>query len=121
MAEDPEELVVLCNLVEHGPSGVYGSTRERCSGCNKEVWLSPATRETVERASRESGQPYKFLCLLCGERRLHENPSKDDKLMPPSPEQLREIVKGLIEQDDELMPPSPEQLREIVKGFIERN
>ncbi len=120
MAEDPEELVVLCNLVEQGPSGVKGSTRERCGGCGKEVWLSPATRQTVERASRESGQPYKLLCLPCGEQRLRENPSKDDKLMPPSPEQLREIVKGLIEQDDPLTP-SPEELREIVKGFIERN
>lgn len=98
-SEEPEELVVLCNRVEHGPSGVYGSTKERCNDCGKQVWLSPATRTTVERAAQESGQPYKLLCMACGAKRLRENPGKDEKLMPPSPEQLGEIFKGLIEQN----------------------
>lgn len=97
--EEPEELVVLCNRVEDGPSGVYGSTKEKCDDCHKQVWLSPATRATVERAAQESNQPYKFLCIACGQKRLLENPSKDDKLMMPSPEQLREIFKGLLEQN----------------------
>jgi hypothetical protein len=43
------------------------------------------------------GKEYKILCLACGEKRLRENPSADDKLMMPSVEQLREIVKGLTE------------------------
>lgn len=99
MAVEPEELVVLCNRVDDGPSGVYGSTRESCSACRALVWLSPATRATVERASKESGQPFKLLCLVCGEKRIRENPDHDEKLMPPSIEQLREIVKGLSEMN----------------------
>jgi hypothetical protein len=86
---DPDELVVLCSLVEDGPSGVYGSTKEECSSCHKKVWLSPGTRTTVERA----GPTYKLLCLPCGVKRLEEHPSPDDKLMMPSPEQLRELLK----------------------------
>ena len=99
MTADPEELVVLCNRVEDGPSGVYGSTRERCHDCGKLVWLSPATRSTVEKAAGKAGQPYKLLCLVCGEKRIRENPDQDDKLMPPSVEQLREIAKGLSERN----------------------
>jgi hypothetical protein len=48
---------------------------------------------TVEREAKE----YKILCLICGEKRLRENSSPDDKLMVPLPEELREIVKGLTE------------------------
>jgi hypothetical protein len=93
MALDPDEIVVLCSLVEDGPSGVYGSTREVCASCNKAVWLSPATRSTVEK----TGQEFRLLCIPCGEQRMRDNPSEDDKLMLPSPEQWREILKGIAE------------------------
>ena len=57
--------------------------------------MSPGERRSppVEREAND----YKILCLICGEKRLRENPSPDDKLMMPSPEQLREIVRGLSE------------------------
>jgi hypothetical protein len=90
---DEDEIVVLCSLVEDEPSGVYGSTREECAFCHKQVWLSPATRSTVEK----TGQAYRLLCIPCGEKRLRDSPSPDDKLMLPSKEQLREILKGLAE------------------------
>jgi hypothetical protein len=93
MTVNPDDIVVLCTRVEDGPSGVAGSTKEICCQCLRQVWLSPATRATVEREGKE----YKILCLVCGEARLRENPSPDDKLMMPSVEQLREIVKSLSE------------------------
>ena len=93
MTVNPDDIVVLCSRVEDGPSGVYGSTKEVCCECLRQVWLSPATRATVEREGKE----YKILCLVCGEKRFRENPSADDKLMMPSLEQLREIAKGLSE------------------------
>jgi hypothetical protein len=95
MTVDPDDIVVLCSRVEDGPSGVLGSTKEVCCQCLRPVWLSPATRATVEREAKE----YKVLCLVCGEKRLRENPSPDDKLMMPSVEQLREIAKGLSERN----------------------
>jgi hypothetical protein len=79
MTVNPDDIVVLC--------------KEICCQCLRQVWLSPATRATVEREGKE----YKILCLVCGEARLRENPSPDDKLMMPSVEQLREIVKSLSE------------------------
>src|SRR5437899_3197012 len=91
MASDPDEIVVLCSLVEDGPSGVFGSTREECACCRKKVWLSPATRRTVEK----TGQEYKLLCIPCGEQRLQDNPSPDEKLMLPSEDQLRELRESL--------------------------
>ncbi len=93
--EDKDDVVVLCSLVEDGPSSVYGSTKEECCECHKQVWLSPATRDTVEKESKD----FKILCLPCGERRLRENPSPDDKLMLPSAQQMREILKGLTEMN----------------------
>ena len=93
MKIDPDDVVVLCNRVADGPSGVPGSGKERCCLCGQQVWLSPATRTTVERASPD----YKVLCIHCGAKRLRENPSPDDKLMPPSAEQIREIIKGLAD------------------------
>lgn len=93
MAEESEDIVVLCSRVEDGPSGVYGSTKEECAECHKQVWLSPATRSTVEKA----GPEYTILCIPCGERRMRNNPANDDKLMMPSVEQWREILKGLSE------------------------
>jgi hypothetical protein len=95
MKFDPDDIVVLCSRVEDGPSGVAGSTKEVCCQCLRQVWLSPATRATVER----DGKEYKILCLVCGEQRFRENPSPDDKLMMPSLEQLREIAKGLSERN----------------------
>ena len=95
MAVDPDDIVVLCNRVEDGPSSVPGSTKEVCCQCLRQVWLSPATRATVEREEKD----YKILCLYCGEKRLRENPSPDDKLMMPSVEQLREIMKRLAESN----------------------
>ena len=59
------------------------------------MWLSPATRDTVEKESKE----FKILCLVCGERRLREHPSPDDKVMLPSAQQMREILKGLMEMN----------------------
>ena len=91
--KEDDELVVLCCLVKDGPSGVYGSTKEKCSSCGERIWLSPATRRTVEKA----GPVYKLLCIPCGEKRLHDSPDGDDKLMPPSEEQLREIQKNMTE------------------------
>ena len=91
--KEDDELVVLCCLVKDGPSGVYGSTKEKCNSCGERVWLSPATRRTVERA----GPIYKLLCIPCGEKRLRDSPDGDDKLMPPSEEQLREIQKNMTE------------------------
>jgi hypothetical protein len=52
---------------------VPGSTKEVCCQCLRQVWLSPATRKTVE----ESNPEYKIVCLVCGEKRLRENPSVD--------------------------------------------
>jgi hypothetical protein len=118
MTINPDDVVVLCSLVEDGPSSVSGSTKETCYQCQKQVWLSPATRRTVERESKD----YKVLCIPCGQQRLRDNPSPDDKLMPPSPEQWGEIFKGLLEApDDNLVPPSPEQLRQLFKELTERN
>jgi hypothetical protein len=93
MTVHPDDIVVLCSRVEDGPSGVPGSSKEVCCQCLRQVWLSPATRATVERETRD----YKILCLVCGEQRLRENPSPEDQLMMPSAEQLREIVKSLTE------------------------
>lgn len=93
MTINPDDVVVLCCRVEDGPSGVYGSVKETCCACHKQVWLSPATRLTVERENPN----YKILCLVCGEKRLRENPSEDDKLMMPSKEQWREIFKELAD------------------------
>src|SRR5260370_20919147 len=96
MTLDPDDIVVLCSRVEEGrPSGVSGSTKEICCECLRQVWLSPATRATVEREAKE----YKILCLVGGEKRFRENPSPGDKLMMPSVEQLREILKGLSEMN----------------------
>jgi hypothetical protein len=95
MASDPDELVVLCNRVEEGPSSIYGSAREECVDCHKQVWLSPATRATAE----QSGNPFKILCIYCGEKRMRENPDEEDELMPPSPEQIRELFKGLADMN----------------------
>jgi hypothetical protein len=93
MADDSDDLIVLCNRVEDGPSGVYGSAKEECCECQKQIWLSPGTRLTIEKA----GKPYYLVCIACGEKRMRENPSADDKLMLPSAEQWREILKGLSE------------------------
>jgi hypothetical protein len=93
MTVHPDDIVVLCSRVEDGPSSVPSSSKEVCCQCLRQVWLSPATRATVEREA----QDYKILCLVCGEKRLRENPSPDDQLMMPSAEQLREIVKSLTE------------------------
>jgi hypothetical protein len=93
MAIGPDDVVVLCSRVEDGPSGVPGSSKEFCCQCLRQVWLSPATRKTVE----ESNPEYKIVCLVCGEKRLRENPSADDQLMLPSPEQLKEILKNISE------------------------
>jgi hypothetical protein len=90
---DDDDVVVLCRRAEDGPSLIYGCTREKCYQCGKKVWLSPATRSTVERES----QTYKILCLQCGEKRLRDHPSSDDKLMPLSKEQVRELFKGLTD------------------------
>jgi hypothetical protein len=95
MTIDPDDLVVLCNRVEDGPSGVYGSTKEECCQCHKQVWLSPATRRTAERTDAN----YKILCLACGAQRMQENPDPDDQVLPPSLEQLRELFKGLSEMN----------------------
>jgi DNA-directed RNA polymerase subunit RPC12/RpoP len=94
-AEEPEELVVLCCRCEDGPTLVYGSTKEKCADCGKEVWLSPGTRKTLEKA----GPEYKILCIACGDRRIKENPKKDDKLMAPSLEQLKELLKHFGERN----------------------
>src|SRR5205823_5028920 len=88
MPSDPDELVVLCNRVEDGPSSIHGSAREACAGCHKQVWLSPATRATAE----QSGNPFTILCIYCGEKRMRDNP-EDEEVMPPSAEQLRELLK----------------------------
>jgi hypothetical protein len=49
----------------------------------------------VEKAS----PTYRILCLACGQKRLEEKGSPDDKLMMPSAEQWREILKGIAEQN----------------------
>lgn len=54
MTVNPDDIVVLCTRVEDGPSGVAGSTKEICCQCLRQVWLSPATRATVERKGRNT-------------------------------------------------------------------
>jgi len=60
---------IICNRVEGHPTPIEGSTKERCSKCGLEVWITPKTMEVKIRAGA------KIVCIPCilpELKRVHE-------------------------------------------------
>jgi len=60
MTELPEA-VTLCMRCATMPAPVEGSERRECVGCGAEVWVSPASRQSIER----NEYPAVFACMQC--------------------------------------------------------
>lgn len=58
--DHPEE-VTLTMRVEDMPGPVPGSGKDSCEGCGSDVWVSPATRQEIQRGL----YPEYILCMRC--------------------------------------------------------
>ena len=96
MTVNPDDIVVLCNRVEDGPE------RRRRFHQGNLLPMSSASVAVAGHAGHRGtrGEGLQDPLSLCGEARLRDNPSPDDKLMMPSVEQIREIVKSLANPID---------------------
>lgn len=74
--------IIICNLRIHGVAPISGSIIQRCSGCDSEVYVSPATIEAMVKMSA------KPLCTFCFARRAERF---DDEILPPTEKQLDEM------------------------------
>ena len=83
-----DDLTIVCMPVELGGTVVPGSTVGRCGMCGKDVWVSPATRESVP-----VGAPIR--CILCV-KELIEAAGPPQKVVSTK-HQTKEIQKGLKE------------------------
>ena len=79
-----EGSICVCSLVKTMPMPNIASKKERCSSCNEEVWISPATIRAIEKDT-------KIVCEGCAIEMIDD----DDELMLPSAEQTGEIKAGL--------------------------
>ena len=71
--EEVDSIVVCMPLSMCPESAVPNSTKEKCSACGTEVWMSPATRESSQVSPSNS---MKILCIGCAEKELEDqNPS----------------------------------------------
>src|SRR3989304_5748818 len=76
-------LFVGFRVEDHPTPSQVGSTKATCALCGMEVWVSPASRPVMEKAT-------KVVCMQCAPVPM------EDKVNPTTPEQLVEIAKGLL-------------------------
>ena len=98
--------IVTCQTVEAvaaaGMNPVVGCSRRRCKGCEKEVWISPATLEIQRRVEAQ------IFCMECAFTRLTEA-NKPFLLAPPNQAQTAELYAAssgwAAELDAATLPP----------------
>lgn len=64
-----------------------GSLKKYCDICNKPITASRASLEAVIAAATEKNVKWWLVCLECAPSVL----PKDNEVMPPTPEQLKEV------------------------------
>jgi hypothetical protein len=78
-----EDAYLVCMPVDKMSVVVPGSTKKRCSGCGRAVWVSPASLSL----SKKKHLP--LLCLPCAAERAAKE--EDVKVQPLTEEQRKEI------------------------------
>jgi hypothetical protein len=64
LVESQEDAVVVCARTEDGPSSVPGAMETPCMECEKSVWISPSSRDTI--FARSTGLKKTFVwCIQC--------------------------------------------------------
>lgn len=82
--EDNDNVYVICHSVKNAPN-IPGCTRDTCSECKEQVWISPATRAKKESLNSKAA----VLCIHCAGPLLAQQ--GQHTMMPPSEAQIEEI------------------------------
>jgi hypothetical protein len=83
--EEDDKVYICCSRVNDPPKIIIeGSTKERCTACSEEVWISPSTLKTKEERQGV------ILCLPCAKEKASK--SSTPPKVEISPKQLDEIV-----------------------------
>lgn len=87
---DDDKTVILCNRVANVPSpGIDGCTRDRCSRCAEEVWISPTTQMI-----KESDKAI-VMCFECAGPEIKKTGAKIE-IRPSQIEEVRNQIRRNI-------------------------
>lgn len=102
--EDDDTVYVCCSRVrDQIKTIIEGSTKDICSVCKEEVWISPATKKTKDERAGV------VLCLYCAEEKIKKE--KDDKpKVEVSDDQVQEIIGQVHKEFHEKLKKAFEEL-----------
>lgn len=60
--------ITVCNQVKSRMPTIKHSTKSKCTRCNKDVWVSPGTRISIEKQL----YPEIIVCVHCALKELNE-------------------------------------------------
>jgi hypothetical protein len=66
MKKKDENFIVCCRVGKSKRNWIKGSIKKKCSICNNEVWVSPATLESIEVGLYKG----KIVCLTCMNKKM---------------------------------------------------
>lgn len=87
-----EPVTLICSPTHRIPEPVAGAEVRWCSICAEEVWVSPASK-----AVAESEDDLTIICTACAPGVME---AEKGKLIPPTPEQKREVEEWMKGRTD---------------------
>lgn len=85
---------MICMPTATGPPAVPTSTKDVCSECQQEVWVSPGSRLAADRLKAVP------ICIECAKAQGAMHITQEQAMKQLQPEQLPEVLSELIRIDD---------------------
>lgn len=93
MSEEHEPTILISNRCEDGPAHVPACKRDKCSVCEKEIWISPSSVEMMQYRKID-----RLLCVHCAAeeyQKMSEEDKRDMRVEKPTQRQMDELREAM--------------------------